>query len=88
MNPFEMVVAIVAMAMLTGIIIKFLELRSKNPGGGRTEAENQQLRQQVGEMQQRIKTLERIVTDRGAQTAAQIEALRDDERIENENEVQ
>jgi hypothetical protein len=35
-----------------------------------------------------MKVLERIVTDRGAQTAAQIEALRDQERIESGDKVQ
>ena len=34
------------------------------------------------ELEQRVRVLEQIVTDGGAQTAAQIEALRDHKRIE------
>lgn len=33
------------------------------------------------ELEQRVRVLEQIVTDSGAQTAAQIEALRDDGRL-------
>jgi hypothetical protein len=51
------------------------------------EAENDRLRNQVQQLQERIRVLERIVTDRGAETAAQIEALRDRERIETEDDV-
>jgi len=39
------------------------------------------LRAQVKQLQDRINILERIVTDRGADTAAQIEALRERDRI-------
>ena len=43
--------------------------------------ENLRLRSQVKQMQDRINVLEKIVTDKGAQTAAQIEALRERDRI-------
>ena len=36
----------------------------------------------------RLRVLEQIVTDGGAQTAAQIEALRDKERIDSKGELQ
>jgi ABC-type phosphate transport system auxiliary subunit len=40
------------------------------------------------ELEQRVRVLEQIVTDRGAETAAQIEALRDHDRIaEEENKA-
>jgi hypothetical protein len=45
------------------------------------------LRQQVDRLQERIRVLERIVTDRGAETAAQIEALRDHERITEKDKI-
>ena len=50
--------------------------------------ENEMLRDQVKQLQGRINVLERIVTDRGVQTAAQIEALRDRDAIENGDKVQ
>lgn len=87
MNPFEMVVMVVAMAMITGIVIRSMELRSKKPDGDK-EAENRQLRQQLADVQQRMKVLERIVTDGGLETAAQIEALRDRDAIENGDKVE
>ncbi len=39
------------------------------------------------ELEQRVRVLEQIVTDGGAQTAAQIEALRDHARIETGEKV-
>ncbi|QNN68571.1 hypothetical protein H9L13_07195 [Sphingomonas lutea] len=41
----------------------------------------------TGELEQRLRVLEQIVTDGGAQTAAQIEALRDRPRIESGEKV-
>jgi len=41
----------------------------------------------VDKLQERIRVLERIVTDRGAETAAQIEALRDHDRIAEEDKA-
>jgi hypothetical protein len=37
------------------------------------------------ELEQRVRVLEQIVTDGGAQTAAQIEALRGDRRLEDKD---
>jgi hypothetical protein len=45
------------------------------------------LRGQVQQLQERIRVLERIVTDRGAETAAQIEALREHDRIAEEDQA-
>ncbi len=39
------------------------------------------------ELEQRVRILEQIVTDGGAQTAAQIEALRDHKRIDSGEKV-
>jgi hypothetical protein len=41
----------------------------------------------VERIEQRLRVLEQIVTDRGADTAAQIEALRDHARIESGEKV-
>jgi hypothetical protein len=43
---------------------------------------------QVERIEARLRVVEQIVTDGGAQTAAQIEALRDHERIESGDKVQ
>jgi hypothetical protein len=41
----------------------------------------------TGEIEQRLRVLEQIVTDGGAQTAAQIEALREPRRVESGEKV-
>ncbi|HEX6661405.1 MAG TPA: hypothetical protein VF067_06005, partial [Sphingomicrobium sp.] len=49
------------------------------------DEENARLRGQVRQLQDRINVLERIVTDRGVETAAQIEALRDRDQMKEED---
>lgn len=85
MNPFEMIVLIVAMVMIATVLMKRMD--SKRSAADPADDENRRLRQQVATMQQRINTLERIVTDRGVDTAAQIEALRDRDRISEGDEA-
>ena len=51
------------------------------------DVENERLRAQVQRLQERIRVLERIVTDSGVQTAAQIEALRDRDRLAEEDKA-
>ena len=89
MNGGElMVVLIIAVVMIASIF----KAKSKSQYGGeggddRSGAENDRLRSQVQQLQERIRVLERIVTDRGAETAAQIEALRDRDRIAEEDKA-
>jgi hypothetical protein len=92
MNPFEFVIAILFMVFAFTIIRHKLgipvrsmrEMRGDPPVDDR---ENERLRGQVQQLQERIRVLERIVTDRGAETAAQIEALRDQDRIAEEDKA-
>jgi hypothetical protein len=51
------------------------------------DGENARLRGQVQQLQDRIRVLERIVTDRGVETAAQIEALRERDQIAEEDKA-
>jgi hypothetical protein len=46
-------------------------------------AENAELREQLSHFSDRVKVLERIVTDKSTNVAAQIEALRDTPELEN-----
>jgi hypothetical protein len=82
MNPFEMVVLIVFMVMVASII------RSRSGHGRRhrngegslpaeERAETLRLRQEVGELKERIKVLERITVEKENTLARQIEELRD-----------
>jgi hypothetical protein len=92
MNPFEFVIAVLFMVFAFTIIRHKLgipvrsmrEMRGDPPVNG---GENQRLRGQVQQLQERIRVLERIVTDRGAETAAQIEALREQGRIDEEDKA-
>ena len=57
--------------------------RSDNGDAGKLRAENAELRELVGRMEQRMRSLETIVTDKGYGVAEEIEALRDQRRGEN-----
>ena len=93
MNPFEFVLAVLILMFAFTIIRHKLgipvrsmrEMRGNLPPPN--SAENDRLRAQVQQLQERIRVLERIVTDRGVETAAQIEALRDHDRIAEEDKA-
>ena len=89
MNPFEMVAVIVVAVMIASV----LRARYQSRGHGGSEAspeeraENLRLRDDVKYLKQRVQVLEQIVTDRGAETASQIEALRE-ARITKQEDAQ
>lgn len=90
MNGQEFVLAIIFMVFVFSIIKHKLGIPSRSMREMRgdvpvNDQENDRLRSQVQQLQERIRVLERIVTDRGAETAAQIEALRDRDRIAEED---
>jgi uncharacterized protein YlxW (UPF0749 family) len=86
MNSGElMVVLIVAIVMITSIFKA--RTKSHYQKDADSGVENDRLRGQVQQLQERIRVLERIVTDRGVETAAQIEALRDRDRIAEEDKA-
>ncbi len=92
MNPFEFVIALLFMVFAFTIIrhkmgIPVRSIRDMRGDPPANDQENQRLKGQVQQLQERIRVLERIVTDRGAETAAQIEALRDRDRIAEEDKA-
>ena len=92
MNPFEFVIVLLILVFAFTIIrhkmgIPARSMREMRGDPPASDAENERLRSQVQQMQERIRVLERIVTDRGAETAAQIEALRDHDRIQEEDKA-
>jgi hypothetical protein len=92
MNPFEFILGVLILVFAFTIIrhkmgIPVRSMREMR-GDPADDRETERLRQQVTQLQGRINVLERIVTDRGVDTAAQIEALRDRGTIENEDKVQ
>jgi hypothetical protein len=90
MNPFEFVLGVLIIVFAFTIIKHKLGIPSRSMREMRgdppaNDVENARLKGQVQQLQDRIKVLERIVTDRGAETADQIEALRDRDRISEED---
>jgi hypothetical protein len=92
MNSFEFVLAVLILVFAFTIIrhklgIPVRSMREMRGDAPVSDAENDRLRNQVQQLQDRIRVLERIVTDRGVETAAQIEALRDRDALEDEDKV-
>jgi uncharacterized protein YlxW (UPF0749 family) len=93
MNPFEFVLALLLMVFVFSIVRHKLgipvrsmrEMRGDQPV--LDTKENERLRAQVQQLQERVRVLERIVTDHGAVTAAQIEALREHDKIAEEDKA-
>ena len=93
MGPGEVMVAMVVIGLPVILLIvianRWFKLREK-----KLEVEAQMAAEKAAqyasrstELEQRVRVLEQIVTDRGAETAAQIEALRDHKRIESGEKV-
>jgi len=92
MNGPEAIVAVIFLVLIFTIIrhklgIPVRSMREMRGDPSANDGENVRLRGQVQQLQDRIKILERIVTDRGAQTAEQIEALREKDRIQEEDKA-
>jgi len=82
MNPFEMVVLIVAISAVASIFRAKYGVTRRRKGSDDehvvNDAENDRLRQEVRALKDRVAVLERIATenDRGLQLDREIEALR------------
>jgi hypothetical protein len=92
MNPFEFVLGVLIVVFAFTIIrhrmgIPVRSMREMRGDPPVNDAENERLRGQVQQLQERLRVLERIVTDRGAETGAQVEALRDHDRIAEEDKA-
>ncbi len=79
MNPFEMVAIIVVAVMIASVLrAKYGHSRRRDSGiSDQERAENQRLRQEVGELKERLKVLERITVEKENSLAREIENLRD-----------
>jgi hypothetical protein len=77
MNPFEMVAIIVVAVMIASV----LRAKYARRGGGEADpvehAENLRLREEVKELKERLKVLERITVEKENSLAKEIESLRD-----------
>lgn len=76
MNPFEMVVIIVALVTL-GSVLKAGVGKKRQAHGDAAIQENAQLRTEMAQLKDRIATLERLAVDRRQRLADEIDALGD-----------
>lgn len=75
MNPFEMVVLIVAIVMIAGVVrARHHQALADSP---EERAETQRLKDEVTQLKARIAVLERIATDANSSLEREIEQLRD-----------
>ena len=79
MNPFEMVVIIVAITAIAGMYkAKYSSRRSRSNGEQQViDAENQRLRDEVATLKDRLAVLERITIEKESSLEREIEQLRD-----------
>lgn len=79
MNPFEMVAIIVVAVMIASVLrAKYGHSRHRGvEADPREHAENIRLREEVKELKERIKVIERITVEKENSLSRQIEELRD-----------
>jgi hypothetical protein len=77
MNPFEMVAIIVVAVMIASVLRAKYGRRGDEQVGGRDQAENQRLREEVHQLKERLKVIERITVEKENSLAKEIDALRD-----------
>ncbi len=77
-------------AILSGLGWGWLALKNRELNHAKSIAQNSASdeRSENARLKERVAILEKIVTDRGAETASQIEALRDKDRLESGDKVQ
>ena len=79
MNPFEMV-AVIVIAVMIGSVLR-ARYQSRRCGddslGPQDHAENLRFREEVKELKERMKVLERITVEKENSLAKEIESLRD-----------
>lgn len=74
MLAIELLVVVIGIVMLASVLKSRASERAESDA---REPENRQLREEVKELKERVKVLERIATDRESTLGRQIEELRD-----------
>lgn len=78
MNPFEMVAVIVVSVMIASVLrAKYGHSRHSRAVDPKDQAENLRLREEVKELKERLKVLERITVEKENTLSREIEDLRD-----------
>jgi uncharacterized protein YlxW (UPF0749 family) len=77
MNPFEMVAVIVVAVMIASVLRARYQHRSSTDANPQDQAEIRRLNDEVRELKDRLKVLERITVEKENSLAKEIESLRD-----------
>ncbi len=78
MNPFEMVAIIVVAVMIASVLrAKYGHRRRLPEDSARDQAETLRLREELAQLKERLKVLERIAVEKENSLAKEIESLRD-----------
>jgi hypothetical protein len=77
MNPFEMVAIIVVAVMIASVLRAKYQHRGSHDALPQDSVENARLRDEVSQLKERIKVLERITVEKENSLAKQIDDLRD-----------
>ncbi|MEO7635592.1 MAG: hypothetical protein ABIS38_08105 [Sphingomicrobium sp.] len=78
MNPFEMVAIIVVAVMIASVLrAKYGHRRDTGELGARDQGETLRLREEVAQLKERLKVIERITVEKENSLAKEIESLRD-----------
>ena len=75
MNPFEMVVIIVLISVGAGVVNNYLKLRANREADTTSDVETQRILSEVERLKERVRVLEKIVTDNERQLADEIRKL-------------
>jgi uncharacterized protein YlxW (UPF0749 family) len=76
-NPFAMVVAIVAMAMIASVLRAWIKAGNRPQADPVLEVEKERLLEEVKQLKDRIHVLERITVEKESSLERQIDELRD-----------
>lgn len=75
MDPFQMVVLIVAISVGAGVYQTYLKTRAHSAADETTQADVAAMREEVSRLKERVRVLETIVTDKDRALAEEIRKL-------------
>ena len=75
MGPFEMVVLIVLISVGAGVVNNYLKVKSNRADDLKSQAEVDEVLAEVERLKERVRVLEKIVTDNDRQLADEIRNL-------------
>ncbi len=75
MDPFQMVVLIVAISVGAGVYQTYLKTKANSRADETTQADVTAMRDEIGKLKERVRVLEAIVTDKDHVLAEEIRKL-------------